>query len=275
MPTYLVTGGAGFIGSNIVRELLDRAQTVRVLDNLATGKLENLQDIQDRITFFEADIRDLNQIRPAFEGVDYVLHQAAIPSVPRSVQDPVLSTEANVNGTLHVLIAARDAGVKRVVMASSSSIYGANPELPKHEGMRPLPISPYAASKLANEAYCAAFHSVYGLETVCLPYFNVFGPNEWHKGGMRSVVNRKFPEVRDEGRITLFKSYHPGYADGGQERYFICVHDAVDATLWQVGGVFNVGVDYVMNWNTTEVGSTEIETTTNGPMLGTGFSLYF
>jgi len=239
MPTYLVTGGAGFIGSNIVRELLDRAQTVRVLDNLATGKLENLQDIQDRITFFEADIRDLNQIRPAFEGVDYVLHQAAIPSVPRSVQDPVLSTEANVNGTLHVLIAARDAGVKRVVMASSSSIYGANPELPKHEGMRPLPISPYAASKLANEAYCAAFHSVYGLETVCLRYFNVFGPRQDPKSQYAAVIPL-FVNCMLKGERPLI------FGDGEQSRDFTFVANVIHANLLAAtaqkgaGGAFNV-----------------------------------
>jgi len=146
MATYLVTGGAGFIGSNIATELVKRGEDVRVLDSLATGKRENLAEIEGSIQFFEQDIRDLEAITPAFEGVDYVLHQAALASVPRSVQDPVATTEANVGGTLNVLLAARDAGVKRVVFASSSSVYGKNPQMPKHEGMRPEPISPYAAS---------------------------------------------------------------------------------------------------------------------------------
>lgn len=224
MATYLVTGGAGFIGSNIVRALLERGETVRVLDNLATGRRENILDVLDRVAFYEADIRQLESIAPAFEGVNYVLHQAAIPSVPRSVQDPVLSTEANVNGTLHVLMAARDAKVKRVVMASSSSIYGANPELPKHEGMRPLPISPYAATKLANEAYCASFYHVYGLETVCLRYFNVFGPRQDPKSQYAAVIPLFASAMLKGQRPKIF-------GDGEQSRDFTYVANVVEANL--------------------------------------------
>jgi nucleoside-diphosphate-sugar epimerase len=239
MATYLVTGGAGFIGSNIIRELLERGETVRVLDNFATGRRENLEEISDRIDLREADIRDLAAIRPAFEGVDYVLHQAAIPSVPRSVKDPVATTEANVNGTLHALMAAREAGVKRVVMASSSSVYGANPELPKRENMRPLPISPYAASKLANEGYAAAFTHVYGLETVCLRYFNVFGPRQDPTSQYAAVIPLFVSALLKGERPTIF-------GDGEQSRDFTHVANVVEANLKAAtasggsGGAYNI-----------------------------------
>ncbi len=224
MSTYLVTGGAGFIGSNIVRELLSRGDEVRVIDNFATGRRENVQDIVDQVCFLEEDIRDLDRIRPFFEGVDYVLHQAAIPSVPRSVADPVTTTDVNVNGTLNVLIAARDAGVKRVVMASSSSIYGANPQLPKIESMRPLPMSPYAASKLANEAYASAFTNVYGLETVCLRYFNVFGPRQDPQSQYAAVIPLFATMMLQGQRPTI-------YGDGEQSRDFTYVSNVIQANL--------------------------------------------
>jgi nucleoside-diphosphate-sugar epimerase len=239
MAVYLVTGGAGFIGSNITRELLARGQTVRVLDSFATGRRENLEQIAAQVTLFEADIRDGDAIRPAFEGADYVLHQAALPSVPRSVKDPVTSTEVNVNGTLNVLLAARDAGVKRVVMASSSSVYGANPELPKRETMRPLPISPYAASKLADEAIAAAFTHVYGLETVCLRYFNVFGPRQDPKSQYAAVIPLFISAMARGERPTIF-------GDGEQSRDFTYVANVVDANLKAAtaaggpGGAFNI-----------------------------------
>lgn len=239
MAVYLVTGGAGFIGSNIVRELLARGENVRVLDNYATGRRENLADLQAPFHLFEADIRDGQSIRPAFEGVDYVLHQAALPSVPRSVKDPVTSTEVNVNGTLNVLLAARDAGVKRVVLASSSSVYGANPELPKRESMRPLPISPYAASKLADEALAAAFTHVYGLETVCLRYFNVFGPRQDPTSQYAAVIPLFIRAMAKGERPTIF-------GDGEQSRDFTYVANVVDANLKAAtatggsGGAYNI-----------------------------------
>ncbi|NPV45556.1 MAG: SDR family oxidoreductase [Armatimonadetes bacterium] len=236
---YLVTGGAGFIGSNIVRELLVQGERVRVLDNFATGRRENLADILDQIELHEADICDLEAIRPAFEGVDYVLHQAALPSVPRSVQDPVGTTEANVNGTLHVLMAARDAGVKRCVLASSSSVYGANPELPKRETMRLQPISPYAASKFANEGYAAAFNHVYGLQTVCLRYFNVFGPRQDPTSQYAAVIPLFITAMLEGRRPTIF-------GDGEQSRDFTYVANVVSANLKAAttsggaGGAFNI-----------------------------------
>ncbi|MBU0595766.1 SDR family NAD(P)-dependent oxidoreductase, partial [Candidatus Bipolaricaulota bacterium] len=174
----LVTGGAGFIGSNLVRALLDSGANVRVIDNFATGKRENLIEVGSEIDLIEGDIRDLATVKRAMEGVGVVLHQAALASVPRSVKDPIASNEVNVTGTLNVLVAAKDAGVRRVVYASSSSAYGENPELPKHEGMPADPLSPYAVSKLTAEQYCRVFYRVYGLETVALRYFNVFGPRQ-------------------------------------------------------------------------------------------------
>ena len=224
MATYLVTGGAGFIGSNIVRELLARGDHVRVLDNFATGRRKNIEEIMGRIDLHVSDIQDLETIGAAFEGVDYVLHQAALPSVPRSVRDPVATTQANVNGTLNVLIAARDAGVRRVVLASSSSVYGANPELPKRETMRPLPISPYAASKLAGEAYAASFYEVYGLETVCLRYFNVFGPRQDPTSQYAAVIPIFVNAMLQGERPTIF-------GDGEQSRDFSYVSNVVEANI--------------------------------------------
>ena len=239
MATYLVTGGAGFIGCNITRALLAQGETVRVLDNFSTGRRENLEGIGDQITLCEADICDLEGIRPCFEGVDYVLHQGALPSVPRSVKDPVATTDANVSGTLNVLLACRDAGVKRFVMASSSSIYGANTELPKHEGMRPLPISPYAASKLSNEAYAAAAYHVYGLETVCLRYFNVFGPRQDPKSQYAAVIPIFVTALLKGERPTVF-------GDGEQSRDFTYVENVIQANIRAAtseggaGGAFNI-----------------------------------
>ena len=175
---YLVTGGAGFIGSNIVRELVQRGEKVRIVDNFSTGKRENISDILDEIELMEADVRDLETMHDAVEGVDFVLHHGALPSVARSVTDPILSNEVNVTGTLNLLVAARDAGVKRFVYAASSSAYGDTPVLPKREDMSPRPLSPYAINKLMGEHYCRAFYSLYDLETVSLRYFNVFGPRQ-------------------------------------------------------------------------------------------------
>ena len=178
MALYLITGIGGFIGSSLARELLTRGEQVRGVDNFSTGNRENLTDILNRIDFREADITDLDAMHKACAGADFVLHQAAIPSVPKSVLDPLGSNRANVDGTVNLLVAARDAKVKRVVYAASSSAYGDTPTLPKREEMIPNPISPYAVAKLASEYYMTSFYRCYGLETVCLRYFNIFGPRQ-------------------------------------------------------------------------------------------------
>src|SRR6202140_3419482 len=210
MAKYLVTGAAGFIGSSLVRALLERGDEVRGIDNFATGRRENLAGMLSRIDFREADILDLDAMHNACAGVDYVLHQAAIPSVPKSVLDPLGSNRANVDGTVNVLVAARDAKVKRVVYAASSSAYGDTPTLPKHEAMKPDPISPYAVAKLASEHYLISFYRCYGLETVALRYFNIFGPRQ-DPSSPYSGVLAKF--------ITLMlRGEQPSiYRDGGEE----------------------------------------------------------
>jgi nucleoside-diphosphate-sugar epimerase len=221
---YLVTGGAGFIGSHIAEELVKRGERVRVIDNLSTGTSENLQHLIGEIEFIEGDLRDLEAVARVVEGVHFVMHQAAIPSVPRSIKDPKGSTENNLNATLHLLVAARDAGVKRVIYASSSSVYGDSPTLPKREDFSPAPLSPYAASKLAGEYYCHVFHQVYGLETVSLRYFNVFGPRQDPHSPYAAVIP-KF--------ITLALANKPlvVYGDGEQTRDFSFVANVVQANL--------------------------------------------
>jgi len=178
MSTYLVTGGAGFIGSNITEELLRRGHSVRILDNFSTGREENIRDLLDGIELIEGDVRDTETVETAVKGVDYVLHQAALASVPRSIDDPIASNQVNVQGTLNLLDAARIHGIKRFVYASSSSVYGDSEELPKVETMPTNPKSPYAVAKLAGEHYCRVFGGVYGLPTVSMRYFNVFGPRQ-------------------------------------------------------------------------------------------------
>ena len=224
MATYLVTGGAGFIGSHIVDELVRRGEQVRVLDNLSTGKRENLAAVIERIEFVEGDIRNLETVRGAVQGVDYVMHQAALPSVPRSIADPMTSHEVNATGTLNVLIAARDTQVKRVVYASSSSVYGNSPTLPKHEEMPTNPLSPYAVSKLAGENYCRAFYQVYGVPTVALRYFNVFGPRQ-DPTSQYSAVIAKFITAMLRGEAPTI------YGDGSQSRDFTYVANVVQANL--------------------------------------------
>jgi len=224
MAKYLVTGAAGFIGSSLVRALLDRGEQVRGLDNFATGKRENLTEVLDRMDFREVDILDLEATRQACEGVDFVLHQAAIPSVPKSVLDPVGSNRANVDGTVNVLVAARDAKVKRVVYAASSSAYGDTPTLPKREAMNPNPISPYAVAKLAGEYYMASFYRCYGLETVSLRYFNIFGPRQ-DPSSPYSGVMAKFTTLMLRGeQPTIF-------GDGETSRDFTHIDNAVSANL--------------------------------------------
>lgn len=224
MASYLVTGGGGFIGSNIVRELLDRGEAVRVLDNFSTGKRENIADILDKIDLLEGDIRDADTCRRAVEGMDYVLHQAAVPSVPRSVANPIESLEVGILGTAHVLMAARDAKVRRVVYAASSSAYGDQEARHKVESLLPCPLSPYAEAKLAGEHLCSVFHTCYGLETVSLRYFNVFGPAQDPTSQYGAVIPLFVTAVL-EGRQPIF------HGDGHQTRDFTYVANNVDAVL--------------------------------------------
>ncbi|MFQ5795732.1 MAG: SDR family oxidoreductase [Candidatus Bipolaricaulia bacterium] len=221
--TYLVTGGAGFIGSHLVERLIEVGERVRVFDNLSTGRLENIESLSG-VELVEADLMHFDRLREAMAGVDLVFHQAALPSVPRSVKDPQASHAANATGTLNLLIAARDAGVRRVVYASSSSVYGETPELPKREAMRPDPRSPYAVSKLAGELYCKIFHSVYGLETISLRYFNVFGPRQDPASPYAAVIP-KFIDALLAGRPPTI------YGDGDQSRDFTYIDNVVAANL--------------------------------------------
>ena len=224
MANYLITGMAGFIGSSLAHALVERGHSVRGVDNLSTGKVENLADIRDQVDFREADLLDLDAMKDACKDIDFVLHQAAIPSVPRSVKDPITSNKSNVDGTLNLLVAARDAKVKRVTYASSSSLYGDTPTLPKHEGMIPNPISPYAVSKLTGEYYMTSFYRVYGLETVSIRYFNVFGP-------------RQDPTSMYSGVLAIFiskmlKGEQPTiYGDGEQSRDFTFIDNVVSGNL--------------------------------------------
>ena len=224
MSRYLVTGGAGFIGSNLARFILDRGHDVVVLDNFATGKRENLAEIAGRITLIEADIRDADAVTRAMAGCCAVFHEAALGSVPRSVAEPVTSHDVNVNGTIQVLQAARTAGIRRIVFAASSSAYGNREESPKHEAMAPLPISPYAAGKVACEAYMQGYAASFGLETVCLRYFNVFGPRQDPFGAYAAVI----PAFVSQ----LLKGQPPVvYGDGEQSRDF-CYIDNVCHANW-------------------------------------------
>lgn len=221
---FLVTGGAGFIGSNIVEELLKRGYSVRVLDNFATGKRENLKEFNNDVELIEGDIRSFHIVQQAVKGIDVILHQAALPSVPRSIKDPITSNEVNVVGTLNILEAAKDAGVKRVVYASSSSVYGDNPELPKHEAMMPNPLSPYAVSKLAGEKYCSVYSRLYGIETVALRYFNVFGPRQDPNSQYSAVIPLFINAMMKDKSPTIF-------GDGTQSRDFTYVANVVEGNI--------------------------------------------
>jgi nucleoside-diphosphate-sugar epimerase len=252
MAVYLITGIAGFIGSSLARELLQRGEGVRGVDNFSTGKPENLTQILGQIEFREADLLDLDAMKSACAGVDYVLHQAAIPSVPKSVLNPVASNQANVDGTVNVLVAARDAKVKRVIYAASSSVYGDTPTLPKHERMTPDPISPYAVAKLASERYMISFYRCYGLETVSLRYFNIFGPRQ-DPSSPYSGVLAKFASLMLAGKQPTI------FGDGEQSRDFTYIDNAVVANLLactapaqQVAGkVFNVATGRRITLNET------------------------
>ncbi len=221
---YLVTGGAGFIGPNIAERLVKNGKKVRVIDNLSTGKVENMDSFINQAEFVHGDIRYLNTVMEAMKGVDYVLHQAALPSVPRSVETPIESNDNNTNGTLNVLYAAKDNNVKRVVYAASSSAYGESPTLPKVETMIPDPLSPYAVNKLIGEYYCSVFSKVYNLETVSLRYFNVFGPRQ-DPTSYYSAVIPKFIQALLEGKAPVI------FGDGEQSRDFTYIDNVVNANL--------------------------------------------
>ena len=223
MAQFLVTGGAGFIGSHMAEELVRRGERVRVVDSLITGKRENLSHIP-QVEFVHGDLADLEVARRAVTGVDYVLHQAAIPSVPRSVQDPITSNRANVDASLNLLVAARDAGVRRVVYAGSSSAYGNTPTLPKVETMPTAPLSPYALQKLVAEQYCQMFTALYGLETVTIRYFNVFGPRQDPSSPYSGVISLFISALAEGRRPTI-------YGDGEQTRDFTFVTNVVDGAL--------------------------------------------
>ncbi len=220
----LVTGGGGFIGSNLVRALLERGDDVRVLDNFSTGNRANLTDLPGDVELVEGELRSYERVHAATRRVELVFHQGALPSVPRSVHDPLTTGAVNVEGTLNVLLAARDEGVRRVVFASSSSIYGNSGELPRVETQSPDPISPYAVSKLAAERYCVSFSRVYPLQTVALRYFNVFGPNQDPTSQYAAVVPRFIAAIADERPV-------PVYGDGEQRRDFTYVANVVEANL--------------------------------------------
>ena len=224
MALYLITGIGGFIGSSLARALLSRGERVRGVDNFSTGNPENIKEIRGHIDFREADILNLDAMREASAGVDYVLHQAAIPSVPKSVLDPLGSNRANVDGTVNVLVAARDAKVRRVVYAASSSAYGDTPTLPKREAMRPDPISPYAVAKLASEHYMISFYRCYELETVCLRYFNIFGPRQDPSSPYSGVLAKFITQMLRGQQPTI-------NGDGEQSRDFTYIDNAVEANL--------------------------------------------
>lgn len=239
MALYLVTGGAGFIGSNIVSELVRRGEKVRVIDNFCEGKKENLENVMKDIELVEGDIRDMEILCSVVKGVDYILHQAALRSVPRSVNDPVSTNEVNITGTLNVLIAAKEAKLKRVVFASSSSIYGDTERFPQSEDDVPSPISPYAASKIAGEYYCRIFSKIYDLETVSLRYFNVFGPKQDPLSEYAAVIPKFILSALDGEELEI-------HGDGLQSRDFTYIDNVVEANILSAttpnisGEVFNI-----------------------------------
>lgn len=245
---YLVTGGAGFIGSTIVKRLLSDGHAVRVLDDFSTGLKENLTEVIDDIELITGDIRDYDTVAKAVKKIDFVLHQAAVPSVQKSVDDPITSNSTNIDGTLHILEASRQAEVRRVVIASSAAVYGESAELPKHEEMMPSPLSTYAITKLTGEYYCRVFWQLYGLETVALRYFNIFGPRQDPNGDYAPVIP-KFINVIREGVPPVV------FGDGEQSRDFIFVDNVVEANLMateadgMAGEVFNVasGDQFTLN----------------------------
>jgi len=246
---YLVTGGAGFIGSHIAEALLGARESVRIFDNLATGRESNLAALKGRAQFIQGDLRDLASVRVAMQGVEVVFHQAALASVPRSIADPIKSLETNINGTQNVLLAARDSGVRRVVYASSSSVYGNTPTLPKREDMPTHPMSPYAVQKLSAELLCGVFTRIYGLETVALRYFNVFGPRQDPASEYAAVIPRFLTALIEKRPPIVF-------GDGEQTRDFTYIANVVQANLLAasspdaVGYALNIGCGEQISLNT-------------------------
>src|SRR5947209_2404840 len=246
---YLVTGGAGFIGSHIAEELLKRGESVRVFDNFATGRATNLAVLKGHVECIHGDLRNIDQVKAAVAGVEVVFHQGALASVPRSIADPVASLETNVNGTQNVLLAARDAGVRRVVYASSSSVYGNTPTLPKHEDLPTNPMSPYAVQKVTGELLCSVFTRIYKLETVALRYFNVFGPRQDPASEYAAVIPRFLTALIEKRRPIV-------YGDGEQTRDFTYIANVVQANLLAasspdaVGYALNIGCGEQISLNT-------------------------
>ncbi len=249
MSLYLISGGAGFIGSNIAGELIAKGEDVRILDNFLTGKKENIKSFADKVEVIEGDIRDRRVTDKAVRGVDFILHQAALASVQRSVEDPFTTNEINVTGTLNLLLSAKEQQVKRFVFASSSSVYGDSETLPKHENMIPNPLSGYALSKLAGEHYCKIFYELYGLKTISLRYFNVFGPRQDPQSDYAAVIPLFITAIISGKQMVI-------YGDGEQSRDFTYIKNVVDANLRAclvseeaVGKVYNIacGERYTLN----------------------------
>ncbi|MEO7029615.1 MAG: SDR family oxidoreductase [Acidobacteriaceae bacterium] len=269
MARYLITGIAGFIGSTLAHTLVEQGHEVRGIDNLSTGNLDNLADIESSVAFQQADLQDLPAMQKACEGVDYVLHQAALASVPRSVKDPLGSHQANINGTLNVLLAARDARVKRIVYAASSSAYGDQPTQPKREEMLPQPLSPYATQKLTCEYYIQSFCNVYGMEGVCLRYFNIFGPRQAADSPYSGVIAQFIYKMMAGETPSIF-------GDGSTSRDFTFVQNAVNANLLAchapkevaTGRVFNVGTGHSHTLNELYAALAEILSFTEKPKYG-------
>jgi nucleoside-diphosphate-sugar epimerase len=240
MADYLVTGGAGFVGSNICEELVGQGHSVRVVDDLSTGRIDNLKDLMDRIEFVRADVCDVDAVDKAMDGVSYVLHQAAIPSVPRSMKEPLRVNQSNVMGTLTVLESARRHGVKRVVFASSSSVYGDSESLPKHEDMPLSPKSPYAVTKVVGEQYCRLYNSVFEVPVAVLRYFNVFGPKQDESSYYAGVICKFTNALLNEREVVV-------YGDGEQSRDFTYISNVVSANLSActsedaAGAIVNIG----------------------------------
>ena len=251
---YLITGGAGFIGSNIAKRLVRDGESVRVIDNFSTGKRNNIDEIKDKIDLIEGDIRDTESVLKAVKDVDFIIHQAALPSVPRSIKDPITANDVNVTGTLNLLNAAKNSKIKRFVYASSSSVYGDTPILPKREDMPPNPQSPYAVTKLTGEYYCSVFYKVYGLPTVSLRYFNVFGPFQDPESQYAAVIPKFINAVLHHNSPVV-------YGDGEQSRDFTFIDNVVDANILSCrndkssGKVLNIacGNRYTLNRLLTEV----------------------
>lgn len=248
MKKVLVTGGGGFIGSHITDEAVRRGYEVNVLDNFSTGRRQNLQHLAGSINLIEGDLRSYHTVHEAVRGCDAIFHVGALPSVPRSVRDPITTNDVNVDGTLNILNAAKDCGVRRIVQASSSSVYGANPALPKVEDMIPQPKSPYAVSKLTMEHYGSVFYQLYGLEVVSLRYFNVFGPRQDPNSQYSAVIPKFIQAIKEGEQITI-------HGDGKQSRDFTFVENVVHANFLAAeregagGEVFNVGLNTQVSLN--------------------------